>query len=63
MVTETLKNGIFIPIDTSKESDFNDDFDFYAKVWLSHNFIFQTIKNFSVKSEALRRRQPLSYKE
>jgi hypothetical protein len=26
MVTETLKNGIFIPIDTSKESDFNTDF-------------------------------------
>ena len=26
MVTETLKNGILVPIDTSKELDFNSDF-------------------------------------
>jgi hypothetical protein len=25
MVTETLENGFLIPIDTSKESDFNAD--------------------------------------
>ena len=35
---------------------------FYAKVWLFATILlFKTIKSFSVKSEALRRGQPISY--
>jgi hypothetical protein len=30
MVTKTLENGILIPIDTSKESDFNADFKYIS---------------------------------
>ena len=38
MVTESLKNGILIPVDTSKESDFNFDFKYisFIKFSLTH---------------------------
>jgi hypothetical protein len=32
MVTETLENGFWIPIDTPKESDFNADFKYISLV-------------------------------
>ena len=35
MVTETLKNGILIPIDTSIESDFYDDFNYISFIMFS----------------------------
>jgi hypothetical protein len=35
MVTETLENGILIPIDTSKESDFNADFKYLSFIKFS----------------------------
>ena len=37
MVTETLENRILIPIDTSKESDFNADFKYMNFIKFSLN--------------------------
>ena len=44
MVTETLKNGSFIPIDTSKGSDFNSDFKYIS--FIKFNLTHQTVQSF-----------------
>jgi hypothetical protein len=41
MVTETLKNGILIPIDTSKESDYNSDFKYIS--FIKFNLTYQKL--------------------
>ena len=62
MVTETLKNGILIPIDTSKESDFNSDFKYisFIKFNLTHQKLraWENLADFRKKGE----RPPKSYR-
>ena len=38
IVTETLKNGILIPIATSKESHFNADFEYTSFIKMSYTY-------------------------
>ena len=62
MVTETLENGIFILIDTSKESNFNTDFKYisFIKFNLTHQKLRarENLADFRKKGE----RPPKSYR-
>ena len=61
MVTETLENGFLIPIDTSKESDFNADFKYmtYTKFSPAYKLrAWENLADFRKKGE----RPPKSYR-